>query len=224
MTSRNIRVLVWSELTEPKTVYPNGISGELAAYLNTVPGVIAKTSELSSPECGLANEVLDSTDVLVWWGHAKHDLVSDASVERVVKRVREYGMGFIPLHSSHFSKPFKTLMGTKCALGSWREDGKSENVHVLDRSHPIAQGVKDFVLPQEEMYGEPFDVPKPESLVFISVFHTDGAIFRSGMTWTAGKGKIFYFRPGHESYPSFRDANVRIIIKNAVLWTASRRA
>ncbi len=224
MTSGNIRVLVWSEFSEPKTVYPKGIHGELADYLNSVPGIVAKTSELSKPECGLGNEVLDSVDVLVWWGHAKHALVSDDVVDRVVKRIREDGMGFIPLHSSHFSKPFIRLMATKCSLGSWREDGRPEYVHVFDPSHPIAQGVKDFTLPQEEMYGEPFEVPKPESLVLISIFDADGAIFRSGMTWKAGKGRIFYLRPGHESHLTFRDVNVRTIIKNAVFWTAGLQA
>jgi len=137
--------------------------------------------------------------MLVWWGHAKHGEVSDKVADVVVRRVREEGMGFIPLHSSHFSKPFIKLMGTKCSLGSWREDGKSEYLHVFDPSHQIAQGIRDFTLPKEEMYGEPFDVPKPESLIFVSTFEADGAIFRSGMTWTVGKGRIFYFMPGHEA-------------------------
>lgn len=158
---------------------------------------------------------------MVWWGHQKHDKVPDEVVNRVVKRVKNDGMCFIPLHSSHLSKPFISLMGTKCKLGSWREDGKQEYIHVFNRKHPIANEIKDFIIEQEEMYGEPFEVPKPEDVIFVSIFEADGAIFRSGLTWKVGKGKVFYFRPGHETYPTYRNENVKRIIKNAVLWGAS---
>ncbi len=221
MNPVTLNVLAWSEFTEPKGVYPKGIHGELADYLNRVPGVRAVTSQISDPDSGLNEEILSRADVLIWWGHQKHAQVPEEAVERVVGRVRNEGMGFIALHSSHFSKPFIKLMGTKCSLGSWREDGKSERVHIVDRFHPISQGVSDFILPKEEMYGEPFDIPRPKDLVLVSVFETDGAVFRSGLTWTAGKGKIFYFRAGHETFPTFRDPNVQLIIKNAVHWVAS---
>lgn len=221
MNRRTVNVLVWSEFTEPRAVYPKGIHGELADYLNGVPAIRAVTSQISDPGAGLGNDILSRADVLIWWGHQKHAQVPEEAVERIVRRVRNEGMGFIALHSSHFSKPFIKLMGTKCSLGSWREDGKSERVHVVDRFHPISQGVSDFILPNEEMYGEPFDVPRPSNLVLVSIFDTDGAIFRSGMTWTVDKGKVFYFRPGHETFPTFRDPNVRLIIKNAVQWVTS---
>jgi len=217
-----VRVIVWSESTEPRSVYPRGIHGELTGYLNGILGVTAQSSQLSDPDNGLSERALSKTDVLVWWGHAKHAEVPDEVARRVKRRVEEGGMGFVPLHSAHFSKPFIGLMGTKCGLGSWREDGRSEYVHVHDPSHPIARGIKDFVLPQEEMYGEPFDVPKPESVVFTSIFEADGAIFRSGLTWAVGRGRVFYFRPGHETHPTFMDANVRKAIGNAVFWAARR--
>jgi|YelNatPaOPRAMG01_1025707.scaffolds.fasta_scaffold05348_8 trehalose utilization protein len=217
---RKIKVLVWSEGTEPKSVYPNGINGEIASFLRELPNVEVYTSSFNDSEFGLSERTLFGVDVLVWWGHQKHDKVPDEIVSRIVKRVKNDGMGFIPLHSSHFSKPFISLMGTKCKLGSWREDGRPEYVHVFNRKHPIASGIEDFVIEQEEMYGEPFEVPKPDDVVFVSIFEADGAIFRSGLTWKVGKGKVFYFRPGHETYPTYRNENVKRIIKNAVLWVA----
>ncbi|MEM1557184.1 MAG: ThuA domain-containing protein [Thermoproteota archaeon] len=216
-----VRVLVWSERTEPEQHYPNGINGAIASFLNS-QGMEARASSLNDPGQGLNLELLNYVDVLVWWGHSKHGEVDDDNVENIVKRVRENGMGFIALHSAHFSKPFKTLLGTDCSLGSWREDGLPELIHVFNKKHPIARGIKDFILKSEEMYGEPFAVPKPQDMVFISIFEADGAIFRSGLTWRIGKGRVFYFRPGHETYPTFRNRNVLKILKNAVLWAAGR--
>lgn len=157
----------------------------------------------------------DNTDVLLWWSHVCHDKVSDATAERVKERILK-GMGFIPLHSSHMCKPFRLLMGTGCTL-KWRE-GDKERLWCCNPGHPIAEGVPEsFVLDPEEMYGEHFDIPAPDDVVFISWFK-GGEVIRSGCTFTRGYGKIFYFRPGHESYPTFYNENVQKIITNAVRW------
>ena len=184
-----------------------GIHGEIAAALAVDKGIESSTATLDEPEHGLTVERLARTDVLVWWGHAAHGEVEDAIVERVQERVWE-GMGLIVLHSGHFSKIFKRLMGTPCAL-SWREAGERERLWVVNPNHPIAAGLPPyFELEHEEMYGEPFTVPEPLETVFISWFE-GGEVFRSGLTYQRGAGSIFYFRPGHETYPTYHDANVR---------------
>jgi trehalose utilization protein len=171
---------------------------------------------LDLPEHGLTQAVLDSTDVLLWWGHMAHDKVQDEVVDRVQKRVLE-GMGLIVLHSGHFSKIFRKLMGTSCGL-TWREAAERERLWVVNPSHPIAQGLGAYIqLENEEMYGECFDIPDPDELVFISWFE-GGEVFRSGATWHRGKGKVFYFRPGHESYPTYYNKDVLKVIGNAVRW------
>ncbi len=217
-----IRVTVWGEnIHERKNpvvagIYPLTMHGTIAAALNAVPGLAAATATLQDPEHGMTAERLAATDVLVWWGHAAHDAVSDAVAERVAEAVWS-GMGLIALHSAHFSKPFKRLMGTPCNL-SWREAGERERLWVTARNHPIAAGLPDhFELEMEEMYGEPFGIPEPQETVFISWFQ-GGEVFRSGATWTRGAGRVFYFRPGHETYPSYHDANVQRVIANAVAW------
>jgi len=216
-----VRALVWSEWTEPKNVYPNGIHGAIAEALNACEGITASTAHLNEPEQGLSEARLASADVLFWFGHGKHGAVEDAYVERVVRRVTQDGMGFVPVHSAHYSKPFKALMGLECGLGGWREDDKSERVKVLLPDHPIAKGVADFVIPHDEMYSEPFAVPDPEAVVLYSYFE-GGEEFRSGCCWTRGKGRIFYFRPGHETCPVYFQPEVKVILCNAALWTAHR--
>ncbi len=216
-----VRVLVWSERTEPKKVYPQGINGEIARYLNTLPGIQAKAAYIDEPEQGLTEAALAESDVLIWWGHGRHGDVTDESTQRIVRRVKEGGMGFIALHSAHPSKPFSALMGTSGGIGGWREDGAPEHIQVMAPNHPIARGTKDFTIPKTEMYSEPFDVPTPETVVFHGRWDK-GEEFRSGCTWTVGKGRVFYFRPGHESYPIFMDRNVRRIVRNACFWCARR--
>lgn len=218
-----IQVTVWNEYRHEQTdeevqkAYPNGIHGQLAAFLEEDQFVV-KTATLDEPEHGLTEEVLSETDVLLWWGHIAHDEVSDEIVERVQKRVLE-GMGLIVLHSAHFSKIFKRLMGTSCDL-KWREDGKHSRVWTVNPSHQIAEGVSEyFELEQEEMYGEHFDVPAPDELIFVS-WYPGGEVFRSGMTYRRGNGKIFYFQPGHETYKSYYNKDVQRVIKNAVRWSA----
>lgn len=217
-----IHVTVWSEYRHerenPKVgaIYPDGIHEALAAPLRAHADFVVRTATLDEPEHGLSEAVLERTDVLVWWGHKAHKEVQDAVVERVHRRVLE-GMGLIALHSAHYSKIFKRLMSTTCSL-RWREATDKERVWTIIPSHPIAAGIPEhFELPAEEMYGEPFGIPTPDELVFISWF-TGGEVFRSGATWYRGHGRVFYFRPGHETYRSYHDANVQRVIANAVRW------
>ena len=222
-----IRVTVWNEFRHEKqdkeiaAIYPNGIHGAIAQYLQTLPGLEVRTATLDEPEHGLTDEVLANTDVLIWWGHMAHGAVSDAVVDKVQDRVLN-GMGLVVLHSGHFSKIFKRLMGTTCNL-KWREAGEKERLWVVDPSHPIVEGLGEyFEIEHEEMYGERFDIPQPDALVFISWF-PGGEVFRSGACFIRGQGKIFYFRPGHESFPTYFHPEVLKVIGNAVRWAASPR-
>lgn len=223
-----IRTLVWNEnIHEQKNVivsnvYPEGIHGTVARALGIEGDIVAKTATLQEPEHGLTEAALDETDVLVWWAHAAHGDVDDAVVERVVERVWA-GMGLILLHSAHFSKVFKRLMGTPCAL-KWREAGERERLWVVNPRHPIAAGLPEhFELEHEEMYGEPFSVPEPLETVFLSWFQ-GGEAFRSGLTWRRGAGNIFYFRPGHETYPTYHDKTVQQVLRNAARWAYNPQA
>lgn len=222
MSKSKIRVTVWGEnvhdVKHPavKKIYPETMHGCIAASLKESADFEVRTATLQDPEHGLTEEVLKNTDVLTWWGHCAHGDVKDEIVERVAKRVWE-GMGLIVLHSGHFSKIFKKLMGTSCAL-CWREAGEKERVWVCNPGHPIAQGLSSyFELEHEEMYGEPFGIPNPDEVVFLSWFQ-GGEVFRSGVTYKRGAGKIFYFRPGHETYPTYKDKNVKLVLKNAAHW------
>jgi trehalose utilization protein len=224
--SEKIRVTVWNEYRHEKTheevarCYPNGIHGAIAEYLSE-QGLDVKTATLDEPEHGLTDEVLDNTDVLTWWGHMAHRDVDDAIVEKVKQRVLDGKLGLIVLHSGHFSKIFKSLMGTTCNL-KWHEIGEKERIWVVEKSHPIAEGLPDyFELEHEEMYGEHFGIPAPDELVFLGWFES-GYVFRSGCCFNRGNGRIFYFQPGHETYPNFFDANVRKVIYNAVRWAAPK--
>lgn len=217
-----IRVTVWNEYHHEKVnekvsaIYPNGIHGAIAAYLGEDNEIEVSTATLDEPEHGLTEEVLNNTDVLIWWGHCKHAEVSDEIAERVHNKVLS-GMGFIALHSSHYSKPFKKLMGTTCSL-KWREVGERERIWVIEPGHPIAEGLDQyFELEHEEMYGERFDIPEPDTLVFIGWFQ-GGEVFRSGCCYHRGYGKVFYFQPGHEIYPTYHKAEIIKVIKNAVKW------
>lgn len=219
----SIQVTIWHEFRHEKTkpkvaeIYPQGIHGAIASHLRNREGLSVRTATLDEPEHGLTEQVLNETDVLTWWGHVAHGEVRDEIVDRVQKRVLA-GMGLVVLHSGHFSKIFKRLMGTSCDL-KWREHEQEREILWVTRpGHPIVAGIDDhFVLPHEEMYGEFFDIPEPECTFLISSF-TGGEVFRSGCTWTRGAGKIVYFRPGHETFPTYHDANVLRVIENAVRW------
>lgn len=217
------RVTVWNEFRhemrnpEVEKIYPKGIHQAIAAHLQG-QGIPARTATLVEPEHGLTDTVLAETDVLTWWGHMAHGEVKDAVVDKVYQRVLE-GMGLIVLHSGHFSKIFKKLMGTSCDL-LWREAGEKERIWVVEPGHPIAAGLGPyFEIPHTEMYGERFDIPAPDTLVFVSWF-AGGEVFRSGCCYQRGKGKIFYFRPGHETFPIYHQPEVLQVITNAVRWAA----
>lgn len=219
-----IRVTVWNEylhevqFEEIAAVYPQGIHGCIQAFLEK-EGFAVKTATLRQPEHGLTREVLESTDVLIWWGHMAHHEVEDEIVERVYRRVMD-GMGLIVLHSGHASKIFQKLCGTDSSRLKWREDGEKEILWVVNPGHPIAAGLGEkIILEQEEMYGEHFDIPQPDEQVFISWFQ-GGEVFRSGCCWRRGKGKVFYFRPGHESFPIYYHPEIQKVICNAVRWAA----
>jgi trehalose utilization protein len=217
------RVTVWNEYRQERSdptvreIYPDGIHAAIAEGLRAA-GFDVRTSTLDEPEHGLTDAVLAETDVLTWWGHAAHDDVDDAVVDRVQARVLG-GMGLIVLHSGHHSKIFRRLMGTSCDL-KWREAGEHERVWIVDPSHPIAEGLgESFLIDQEEMYGEYFDIPAPDRLVLVSWFG-GGEVFRSGCCFERGRGRIFYFRPGHETHPTYVRADVRRVIANAAHWAA----
>lgn len=223
---QKIRVTVWNEFVHEKRneavkrVYPHGMHVAIAAALAKNPDLEVRTATLDQPEHGLTEDIVNSTDVLTWWGHIAHDQVSDEIVARVQKRVLE-GMGLIVLHSAHFSKIFRRLMGTNCSL-KWREIAEKERLWVIEPGHPIAEGLGEyFELPNTEMYGERFDIPTPDELVFISWFE-GGEVFRSGCCWRRGMGRVFYFRPGHETYPIYHNETVHKVIANAVRWAKPR--
>jgi trehalose utilization protein len=220
-----VRVTVWNENVHEKNnpqtmeIYPEGIHTAIAKGIQQDEFIIT-TATLEQPEHGLTHELLDNTDVLIWWGHKAHQQVEDEIVERVYRRVLE-GMGLIVLHSGHFSKIFKKLMGTTCDL-KWRLADEKERLWVVNPAHPIADGIGQYIeLEKEEMYGEHFDIPSPEELVFVSWFE-GGEVFRSGCTYHRGQGKIFYFLPGHETYPTYHNQEILRVISNAVKWTAPK--
>jgi trehalose utilization protein len=219
-----IRVTVWNEGRHEKSnakigeLYPEGMHGAIAKHLGTQPDMEVRTATLDEPDHGLTDEVLNSTDVLTWWGHMAHHEVRDDIVDKVHNRVLN-GMGLICMHSAHFSKIFRKLMGTTCNL-KWREIGEKERLWVVEPGHPIAEGLGEYIeIEHTEMYGERFDIPEPDTLVFISWFQ-GGEVFRSGCCYHRNKGKVFYFRPGHETYPIYYQPDVLKVIANAVRWAA----
>ncbi len=224
--SDKVRVTVWNEFRHEKShegvkkVYPEGMHRAIAQGLEEAGGFEVRTATLDEPEHGLTDEVLENTDVITWWGHAAHQEVSDEIVEKLHRRVLA-GMGLVALHSAHFSKIFRAVTGTNCTL-KWREVGEKERLWNIEPGHPITQGIGEhFELPHVEMYGERFGIPTPDKLLFISWFE-GGEVFRSGCTFERGHGRVFYFRPGHETYPIFYDDNVRRVIANACRWAAPR--
>ncbi len=221
-----INVTVWNEYLHERrndkvrAIYPRGIHQAIAEGLRNRGDFKVRTATLEEPEHGLSQDLLNTTDVLLWWGHLAHDQVSDAVVERVQLRVLS-GMGLIVLHSGHYAKIFKRLMGTYCSL-RWREAKERERLWNLRPDHPILQGIPEYIeLSQEEMYGERFDIPEPEELLMISWFQ-GGEVFRSACTWTRGYGRIFYFRPGHETFPTYHHPHVLRILANACVWARQR--
>lgn len=224
-----INVTVWNEFRHEKAdaavqeIYPDGIHAVLAGFLKA-EDVFVRTATLDEPEYGLPDDVLDGTDVLVWWGHIAHEEVSDAVVEKIYRRVTEEGMGLVALHSAHASKIFRRLCGTPSHLLSWRETSDLERVWTVNPAHPVAAGVQDFFeVPHSETYAEYFNIPQPDELVFVS-WYSGGEVFRSGFSLTRGMGKVFYFSPGHETYPIYYQNEVQRVIRNAVHYVVRPRA
>ncbi|SFE10675.1 Trehalose utilization protein [Paenibacillus catalpae] len=222
---KQIKVTVWNEYRHERHnehvagIYPEGIHNAIGGYLKTIEGLEVGTATLDEPEHGLTDEVLNNTDVLIWWGHLAHHEVRDDIAEKVRDRVLQ-GMGLIVLHSGHASKVFEKLLGTKTGALKWRDDGEKERIWVIEHGHPIADGLGEYIeIPKEEMYGERFEIPAPDELVFISWFE-GGEVFRSGCCYRRGKGKLFYFRPGHETFPIYHQPEILHVIKNAVHWAA----
>lgn len=221
-----IRLTIWNEFRHEqknpavKRLYPKGIHKKLADELGKLGDFDIRTATLDQKDHGLSDAVLKSTDVLTWWGHVAHGEVRDDIVDKVQKRVLE-GMGLIVLHSGHFSKIFRRLLGTNCSL-KWREAAEKERLWNIEPGHPITEGIGEYIeLPNAEMYGERFDIPTPDKLIFISWFE-GGEVFRSGCCWERGHGRIFYFRPGHETYPIYHNEQINRVIANAVRWAKPR--
>jgi trehalose utilization protein len=223
------RVVVWSEGTanvDPgsKKVYPHDINTAVAEGLKPLADWEVSTASLNEADQGVSEELLKTTNVLIWWGHKKHDEVKDELVRRIERRVKEEGMGFIALHSSHFAKPYRKLMGTACSWREYEADGTSVKIIVKEPAHPICRGVTDFILPKIERYGEPFKVPTPEAVPLDGIYtkpNGETAPGRMGLCWTIGKGRVFYFTPGHETYDDFFRPEVRQILRNAVEWAGA---
>lgn len=214
-----IRVLVWNEFLHEKemesvrAIYPDGIHECIKEFLQC-EDITVRTATLDDESCGITKEILDETDVLIWWGHMAHSKVPD-EIAYLVRDAVLSGMGAIFLHSAHHSKPFRYLLGTSCNL-TWRESGDSEVLWVIEPSHPITRGIdRYFTLPAEETYGEPFVIPTPDKLLLIGSY-SGGEVFRSGCLYERGNGKIFYFQPGHETFPTFKNEAVQTVIRNAV--------
>ncbi|MGP9695253.1 ThuA domain-containing protein [Brachybacterium sp. AOP25-B2-12] len=227
VTDRPLRITVYGENRHEKqdasvqALYPEGMHTAIAHGLEATLGNLGQGTEirialLDDIETALTDEVLAETDVLTWWGHMAHDDVPDEVADRVVRHVHD-GMGLLALHSAHYAKPFKKLMGTTCNL-RWRNEGDEELVWTVNGSHPIAEGVPHpIVIPAQEMYGEMFDIPAPDELVFVSSF-TGGEVFRSGCCFRRGKGKVFYFSPGDQEYPVYHQSEIQRVLANAALW------
>lgn len=224
-----LKVTFWNEFIherreggKPAEIYPLGIHGALAAHFNAQPGITARTATLDQPEHGLTETVLADTDVLFWWGHVGHDQVEDEVARRVQQQVLA-GMGLVVLHSGHGAKVFKALLGTNCSL-KWREADEKEIIWNIAPAHPITRGVGDkIILERHEMYGERHEIPEPDQVIFLSWFE-GGNVFRSGCTFERGLGRIFYFSPGHETYPIYHRQDILKVLVNAAHWAGGASA
>ncbi len=216
-----IRVRIWCEGTAPKSVYPRDIDGAIGDFLAKRADFRVARSRLDEPDAGLSDAALDATDTLIWWGRLRHHDLPDSRARAIAARVRDGRLGFIALHASCLSKPFNELMGGVCEIGGFREDGHPERVAIKAPDHPIARGVAPFTIPRTAMFAEPFRVAQPETVVMVSTFDR-GETFRSGMTWAVQKGRVAYFRPGHDGFPVFFHPAVRQVIANSVEWSARR--
>ena len=230
-----IRVLAWSERSEPADVYPQGINGQFAEFLKSEKDIVVKTANITDPEQGLSEEALAASEVVIWFGHKMHARVTDENVDRVLRHIRALGMGFMPIHSSHYSKPFQKLMlriaeekgiHLNDTPGKWakvRNGGDPEVIQIVAPEHPIARGIKEFTIPKTETYWNPFVVPPPDKKIFAGKSDNGMADGSDGMLWRYGKGQVFYFRPGHETYPIYFQPEVQQILKNAIRFLGTRQ-
>lgn len=109
-----------------------------------------------------------------------------------------------------------------CCFPAYRNDGKPSHVKILQKGHPITKGIPhEFQISRTEMYDEPFHVPEPDDVILEERWAT-GEWFRSGMLWRLGKGIVFYFRPGHETFPVYKEQFPLKILSNAVRWAADQ--
>lgn len=217
-----VRVRIWCEGTAPKAIYPEDVGGALGEDFRRRPEMVVTQGRLGEPDAGLSDAALDATDALVWWGRLRHDDLPESRARAIVERVKAGKLGFVALHGSYASKPFRSLFGPSCAPTAWREDGQAERVRIKAPDHPIARGVAPFTIPKTAMFSEPFRVPEPEAVVLVSSWD-GGGDFRSGLTWSVDRGRVAYFRPGHDGFPVLFHPSVRQIIANAALWTAPSR-
>lgn len=232
LAAQRVEVLAWSERSEPVDVYPTGINGAIAGIFANQRHVNVTIANLLDPGQGLSEEALAKTDVLVWFGHRNHAAVSDEAVERIVRHVTERGMGFLPLHSAHVSRPLQELLRIKAVeantpldgrIGRWgavRNEGKPEAIRILLPEHPIARGVAPFTIPKTEMYVNPLNAPPPDAKIFEGAWEGGEQNGSDGLVWLVGRGKVFYFRPGHETRPVYLQPEVQQILRNAILWLA----
>lgn len=273
--AKKIRVLVWDETGDAqKEAYENYLGKCIADQLSKNAAFSVSSATLNDKQQGIGTEVLNNTDVLIWWGHIRHGEISTAKGQEIVQRIATGNLSFIGLHSAHWSVPFIEAMnevtrrrifadsslkkedvtfiapevrkslpkredrlapytdirkfpdGSKklevhlpnCCFPDVRNDGKPSTIRVQKKEHPIVKGLSPVLrLQQTEMYNEPFHVPEPDQLILEECWE-GGEWFRSGMLWNLGKGKVFYFRPGHETYPIFKEKWVMQLLTNAVQW------
>jgi trehalose utilization protein len=226
----DIRVTIFCEHNqdryEPvKSVYPDGMHAAIAGAYDEESGFRVTIATQDMPEHGLSKEVLNETDVLIWWSHIDNNLLSDAVANEVCKRVVRDGMGFVALHSACYSKPWQRLLGIEYEAGEWGRfrtmpKGEKERLWVVTPGHAICEGIGDCIeIPQDEMYGEPMLMPDPDKLLFIAWWE-GGDVCRSGTLFERGRGKIFGFTPGHETFPIYYQPEIRQVLRNAARFLA----
>jgi trehalose utilization protein len=232
---RTVNVLVWDEQQDVQVksgAYKNYLGNAVAEFLAKEDGLKVVSANINEPDQGLSESRIASADVFVWWGHVRHKDVDDSRVASIVAKVKSAKAGFVALHSAHYSKPFKALMGTNCGFRKVENKGSVQHIRVVNPAHPVARGVKDFDIPRTEIYGEPFEVPMPDAIVLYGYWE-GGDSFPDCCVWTVGEkgvaalakdrasgGRVLYFRPGHETYPIFLQKEVQQVVANAVRWAA----
>ena len=275
-----IRVVVWDERQpEQKQAYENFLGNAIADSLTRREGIEVRSVGLDDAAQGLAPEIIEWAEVLVWWSHRRNGDVKPGPVKAIVERVKSGELLFVALHSAHWAPPFTALMDERaredvrrqftdvppgklsiteipavkklprrdarltpatdvdrrpdgtvavtlhlpgCIFPAYRNDGKPSTTRVSDRQHPLAAGLPNvFTLDRTEMYDEPYHVPAPDAVVCEETWAA-GERFRSVMTWRVGDGRVVYIRPGHETYPVWKDERMLRLLENATRWQRQR--